>query len=313
MARIVVIGSVARDDVVRLHEGFREGTHLQGAWHGPRLGGGASCTAVPLAHAGHDVVVVGSIGLDDLGEELLAELEATGVDMSQVARIDQPSTRSIILVDGEGERTVINVTRTHQDEPPARLLRLGADCVYVRSRRLDLAPLLREKAGSSLIIAHLPPCLPEGVRPAHILVTSASDVGADVLDDPLEVGRRVAGELLQWVLVTHGAKGVDCLRPGRNAQGAGTEGEAGGHDRRGRYLRRRTGACPGHGQDDDRGPGNQPSSGAPRPPSGKARSCRRKPSNGCFNRALQASSARRSKRLISRARESVQVSSLERI
>ncbi len=208
MARIVVIGSVARDDVVRLHDGFREGTHLQGAWHGPRLGGGASCTAVPLAHAGHDVVVVGSIGLDDLGEELLAELDATGVDMSQVARIDQPSTRSIILVDGEGERTVINVTRTHQDEPPTRLMRLGADCVYVRSRRLDLAPLLREKAGSSLIIAHLPPCVPEGVRPAHILVTSASDVGADVLDDPLEVGRRVAGDLLQWVLVTHGADGV---------------------------------------------------------------------------------------------------------
>jgi len=208
MARIVVIGSVARDDVVRLHEGFREGTHLQGAWQGPRLGGGASCTAVPLAHAGHDVVVVGSIGLDDLGEELLGELEATGVDMSQVARIDQPSTRSIILVDGEGERTVINVTRTHQDEPPARLLRLGADCLYVRSRRLDLAPLLREKAGSSLIIAHLPPCLPEGVRPAHILVASASDVDADVLDDPLDVGRRVAGDLLQWVLVTHGAKGV---------------------------------------------------------------------------------------------------------
>jgi sugar/nucleoside kinase (ribokinase family) len=208
MARIVVIGSVARDDVVRLHEEFREGTHLQGAWHGPRLGGGAACTAVPLAHAGHDVVVVGSIGLDDLGEELIAELDATGVDMSQVARIDQPSTRSIILVDGEGERTVINVTRTHQDEPPARLLRLGADCVYVRSRRLDLAPLLREKAGSSLIIAHLPPCLPEGVRPAHILVASASDVGADVLGDPLEVGRRVAGDLLQWVLVTHGAKGV---------------------------------------------------------------------------------------------------------
>ncbi len=208
MARIVVIGSVARDDVVRLNGGFREGTHLQGAWNGPRLGGGASCTAVPLAHAGHDVVVVGSIGLDDLGEELLAELDATGVDMSQVARIDQPSTRSIILVDGEGERTVINVTRTHQDEPPARLMRLGADCVYVRSRRLDLAPLLREKAGSSLIIAHLPPCLPEGVRPAHILVTSASDVDADVLDDPLAVGRRVAGDLLEWVLVTHGAKGV---------------------------------------------------------------------------------------------------------
>ena len=208
MARIVVIGSVARDDVVRLHGGFREGTHLQGVWNGPRLGGGASCTAVPLAHAGHDVVVVGSIGLDDLGEELLAELDATGVDMSQVARIDQPSTRSIILVDGEGERTVINVTRTHQDEPPARLMRLGADCVYVRSRRLDLAPLLREKAASSLIIAHLPPCLPEGVRPAHILVTSASDVDADVLDDPLAVGRRVAGDLLEWVLVTHGAKGV---------------------------------------------------------------------------------------------------------
>jgi sugar/nucleoside kinase (ribokinase family) len=166
---------------------------------------------VPLAHAGHDVVVVGSLGIDNLGEELLAELVATGVDISHIARVDQPSTRSIILVDETGERTVINVTRTIEPEPPERLLRLGADCIYVRARQLDLAPLLRDKAASSKIIAHLPPGGP-GTRPAHILVASASDIGADILDDPLAAGRRVAGDLLEWVLVTHGAKGVVAYR-----------------------------------------------------------------------------------------------------
>lgn len=207
MARIAVLGSVARDDVVKLHEPLREGTHIGGAWRGPRLGGGAACTAVPLAFAGHQVAIVGSIGRDDVGKQVMKELSTTGVDTSQIVLLDQPSTRSIILVNGSGERTIVNVVRTHEHSPPARLLVLGAECVYVRSRRGDLAQLLREQAATALVVAHIPP-VEVNARPAHVLVASASDVGPDVLDDPLAAGHRIAGDLLQWIVVTEGASGV---------------------------------------------------------------------------------------------------------
>src|SRR5512134_2462610 len=142
MARIAVVGSVARDDVVKLHQPLREGAHIDGAWLGPRLGGGAACTAVPLAYASHKVAIVASIGRDDVGKQVMKELSTTGVDTSQIVLLDQPSTRSIILVNGGGERTIVNLARTHGPSPPARLLLLGAKCVYVRSRRGDVAQLL---------------------------------------------------------------------------------------------------------------------------------------------------------------------------
>lgn len=211
MARIVVVGSVAKDEVVRLDEKFRVGTHLQGIWQGPRLGGGAACTAVPLAYAGHEVFVVASLGDDDEGHGLAADLAATGVDTSRIEFVDQPSTRSIILVDSAGERTVINVTRTMQDVPPERLLGLGPDCVYVRSRRSDLAPLLLEAATSTFVVAHMPPCEPGGM-PAHVLVASASDLDAGMLEDPFAAGREIAGDILQTVVLTHGPGGAVASR-----------------------------------------------------------------------------------------------------
>lgn len=207
MARIVVIGSVALDEIIKLHQPLREGRHLAGTAGGMRLGGGAACTAAPLAYAGHQVTVIGSVGRDDTGRELITELATTGVDISQIAFLNQPTTRSLILVDERGERTVVNLCRTHQEDPPRRFVAAEADCVYVRSRRTDLAPLMQEKAETSLVIAHVPPSQ-DGARPAHILVVSASDVDADVLDDPLAAGRRIAGDMLQWMVVTHGADGV---------------------------------------------------------------------------------------------------------
>jgi sugar/nucleoside kinase (ribokinase family) len=150
---------------------------------------------------------VASVGRDDVGKQVMKELSTTGVDTSQIVLLDQPSTRSIILVNSGGERTIINLARTHEVRPPTRLLNLRAQCVYVRSRRCDLAQLLREQAATALVVAHVPPT-EAGARPAHVLIASASDVGPDVLDDPLAAGYRIAGDLLQWFVVTEGARGV---------------------------------------------------------------------------------------------------------
>lgn len=208
MARVLVVGSVAQDDVVHLKEPLCEGRHVEGEGIGVRLGGGGPNTALPLAHAGHDVSIVAAVGKDAAGAGLLAELGSLGVDTSLVRELDgAPTTRSIIMVDPAGERTIVNLQRTAEPEPPRRMVDTQADYLYVRSRAGDLAELLMERARTCRIVAHIPPC-GEGMRPAHVLVGSESDLPAGFLADPFAAGLRIAGDLLDWVVVTRGETGA---------------------------------------------------------------------------------------------------------
>lgn len=196
--------------MVRLAEPLRAGAHLNGIASGVRLGGGGANTAVALAAAGHEVALLTAVGRDAGGDWVVAQLFEARVDTSQIRRIDRPTTHSLILVDPAGERTVVNLARCEESEPPGRLLDLQADALYVRSRRTDLAPLLKAKAATSLVIAHVPPVVP-GSRPAQVLVASESDLSASEASDVLALGRSVSGDALRWVVVTSGAQGARAI------------------------------------------------------------------------------------------------------
>lgn len=207
MARIVVVGSVASDEVVRLEGRLCEGQHLNGIHCGIRLGGGGANTAVALAAAGHQVCLVAPIGEDEAGQWQLDRLREAGVDVSAIVRVPGSSSRSICMVDHAGERTIVNLGRAQEAAPPERLRDLPAHMVYVRTRAIGLAPLLVDKARSALVVAHVPP-VARGVFPAHVIVTSASDLPAETICDPLPMARDVAGDLLRWVVMTKGHDGV---------------------------------------------------------------------------------------------------------
>jgi sugar/nucleoside kinase (ribokinase family) len=196
------------DEVVALRQPLRPGLHLDGLPRGRRVGGGAANTAIPLAHAGHEVAVVSAAGTDPDGSAILARLAEAGVDTAGIVRRPGPSTRSLVLLDPDGERTVVNLHRCREEGPPRRLRTLPADVIYVRSREIDLARILGERLASSLVVAHVPPSGP-GVRPAHVVVASAPDLGDAERLAPWETGRRAAGEALRWVVVTRGAGGAE--------------------------------------------------------------------------------------------------------
>jgi sugar/nucleoside kinase (ribokinase family) len=210
MARVAVVGSVAEDEVLYLAHSFREGSHLETGKRERRLGGGAANTAVPLRHAGHEVVIVAPLGKDEKGDWLLGELQAAGVDTSAIVRVDGESTRSLVLVDPEGERTIVNVHRAHEEHLPERLSRIEADAVYVRSRETDLADPMEIVARRATVVAHLPP-LVRGARPAHVLVGSESDLPRAFVGDPWDAGEGIAGSLLRWVVMTMGAHGAEAV------------------------------------------------------------------------------------------------------
>lgn len=222
MASCVVVGSIAVDEVVRLTRPLRAGAHLDGRLVERRPGGGGTNTGWPLACAGHQVTLVSPVGTDADAEWLLSELRSRGIDTSAVVRVPGPSTRSLVLLDPDGERTVVNLHRCAEPGPPARLRDLAADVLYVRSREAELAPLLLERLPSSLVVAHVPP-VSAGSRPAHVLVTSASDLSGADLASPWELGQRVAGEALRWVVVTRGAAGAEAFGEGRRLR-AGAPG-----------------------------------------------------------------------------------------
>jgi ribokinase len=210
MARIVVVGSVAEDEVLSLPEPLREGIHRDATASERRLGGGGANTAVPLARAGHDVVLVAPVGTDERGDRLLGHLRAAGIDTSAVVRVEGESTRSVVLVDPAGERTIVNVHRCREDQPPRRLRSLEADALYVRSRDLELAELMAEVARRATVVAHVPPLAREA-RPAHVLVGSQSDLPAAFVADPWDAGEGIAGALLRWVVMTMGPHGAEAV------------------------------------------------------------------------------------------------------
>ncbi len=207
MARIVVVGSVAQDDVVWLRQPLHEGRHLDARQRKLRLGGGGANTAIPLRHAGHRVTLVAPVGADPVAEWLLAKVQAAGIDASAVQRVRGESTRSLVLLDPLGERTIVNLHRCRECGPPVRLRTLEADAIYVRSRDLDLAELLAERAADTLVVAHVPP-LAAGSRPAAVLVGSESDLPEAFLADPWGQGLAIAGEGLRFVVLTRGKQGA---------------------------------------------------------------------------------------------------------
>jgi len=210
MARIAVIGSVAEDEVLTLPRPLREGRHLDAVTHERRLGGGGANTAIPLARAGHDVVIVAPLGTDARGDRLLGQLQDAGLDTSGIVRVEGASTRSVVMVDPDAERTIVNAHRCREQGPPKRVEGMEIDALYVRSRELDLADLLAGVARRARVVAHIPP-LARDARPAHVLVGSESDLPAAFVADPWDAGEGIAGSTLEWVVMTMGAHGAEAV------------------------------------------------------------------------------------------------------
>jgi pfkB family carbohydrate kinase len=109
MAEVVVFGVVAADVILRVQRIPGPGDHVNAEALGWRIGGSSANVACALSTAGHHVRLVGPIGRDAMGDNLLAELEQYGVDTEYSFRADAASPRTLILLDGTGERTIIAV------------------------------------------------------------------------------------------------------------------------------------------------------------------------------------------------------------
>jgi ribokinase len=129
---IVVVGSLNLDLVVRVDRLPGPGETVSGGDVFRNPGGKGANQAVAAARLGRRVAMVGRVGDDEAGRELLASLEAEGVDTAQVRAVDGvPSGAAFIAVSGDGENQIV--------VSPGANARLGPDDVAAAGAALRAA------------------------------------------------------------------------------------------------------------------------------------------------------------------------------
>ncbi len=110
VARVVVVGSINMDAVVRAGRLPVPGETVTGTSFGYFPGGKGANEAVAASLVGADALMVGCIGDDQSGVALRAFLDSNGVDASHVRMVSaETSGTAVIVVDDTGENQIVIV------------------------------------------------------------------------------------------------------------------------------------------------------------------------------------------------------------
>lgn len=107
MSDILVVGSLNADLVVRAPRFPAPGETISGGDLATIPGGKGANQAVAAARQGVRVSMLGRVGKDDFGDFLLANLQANQVDTTLVQRDDAATGTAIIVVDANGQNSIV--------------------------------------------------------------------------------------------------------------------------------------------------------------------------------------------------------------
>jgi ribokinase len=107
MPHIVVVGSMNMDLVVEVPMIPKPGETVLGKNFATFPGGKGANQAVAAARLGAKVSLIGCVGQDAFGDQLLASAKADGIDVSHVGRDDSAATGvAMITVDKQGQNSI---------------------------------------------------------------------------------------------------------------------------------------------------------------------------------------------------------------
>jgi ribokinase len=183
-------------------------------------GGSAANVATALASLDADATLFGSVGDDDTGRRAREELAATGVDTTNIVRVERETATKYLVVDGDGEVMVLSNAGANEAFAPSDLDRgilEAADRLHLTGQCPETAALLAERAAGCDTTVSFDPGRRLGAR----------DYGATVARSDLlflnerEASCVVDGDLLDavgretTVVVKRGCRGATVHRSGR--------------------------------------------------------------------------------------------------
>lgn len=220
-ARVIVIGSINRDLIVRLPRLPAPGETVADGELTHQYGGKGANQAVAAARAGAAVVFVGAVGLAD-GRDCLDALAAEGVDVTYALRRDAPTGTAVVLVDEHtGENQIAVVPGANAQLPAEHVnsvlttLDLGPGDVVVLSFELPRPPLMlaaeRARRAGARLVVNPAPARPDyaDVLPGALVTPNGAELASLAPGDGLpDTALALAARTGQPVLVTLGSDGA---------------------------------------------------------------------------------------------------------
>ncbi len=114
MKKILVIGSLNMDITLRMDRAPEAGETLTADSLLTSPGGKGANQAYAAGKLGGNVAMLGAVGQDAYGKELLESLESVGVDVSGIRRVaGVPTGTAVIFVENTGENRIVIVAGTN--------------------------------------------------------------------------------------------------------------------------------------------------------------------------------------------------------
>ena len=108
MKKILVIGSLNMDMVIKVHDMPLEGETVLGQEINYIPGGKGANQAYAVAKLGGRVSMIGKVGKDEFGESLCKSLKEAGTDITYVNKVSDATTgRAIIYVNEKGNNSIV--------------------------------------------------------------------------------------------------------------------------------------------------------------------------------------------------------------
>ena len=219
---VAVVGSANVDLVVPVARLPGPGETVLGRDHLRVAGGKGANQAVAAAKLGCRVAMIGRVGDDDYGRQLLTSLDEAGVDRSRVMVTGQvPSGIALITVDDAGENTIAvspgaNARLTAADVADGgELLRSAAVTLVQLEIDREAVAAAVELAGGTVVLDPAPAAVlpPELLLRVDVLTPNRSELGSLAgVSEPTSIAEAVAAARrlpgTASVVVTLGADGA---------------------------------------------------------------------------------------------------------
>lgn len=235
--RVAVVGSLNMDLVIRAPRLPNAGETLTGRSFAKVPGGKGGNQAVAAARLGAQVAMIGRVGNDDNGAQLVAGLRREGIDCDGVATdAAQPTGVAMIVVDDAGQNAIVIVAGSNgaltPDAVSAHEAAIAqADVVVCQLEVPDETVLATMRAARSLgrtVVLNPAPVtgalsrtwleLADYLIPNEVEATALSGIQVDSPESAQRAAEVLQAQGARNVIVTLGAQGVFLLEAGDEGQ-----------------------------------------------------------------------------------------------
>ena len=233
MVNVIVVGSFVMDFIFETMKRPVKGESVVGKAFSTAPGGKGANQAMQAALLGAGVSMVGRVGDDIFGTQILESLAGAGVDVSYVKRDGAGTACSGIVLDAEGDNSIVMVPRANMrcerkdvDDAMPALEKAGAVLLQLEipMKVNEKAVKAAKKLGKMIIMDPAPACPLEDFYYENVDIMTPNETEAAILSG-IEVAdvagaEKAAAEIasrgLKTVIVTMGGAGTLLHTGGEN-------------------------------------------------------------------------------------------------